>query len=61
MDDSIMRGTAANGNAVEAKGGGCDAAAELAKKFRCVTAGLCVCCCLDSGEISLALSPKRWA
>ncbi|CAM9829046.1 unnamed protein product, partial [Ectocarpus fasciculatus] len=34
MDDSIMRGTAATGNAVEAKGGGVDAAAELAKKFR---------------------------
>ncbi|CAN0246879.1 unnamed protein product, partial [Ectocarpus sp. 13 AM-2016] len=34
MDDSIMRGTAANVNAVEAEGGGCDAAAELAKKFR---------------------------
>lgn len=59
MDDSIMRGTAANGNAVEAKGGGGDAAAKLAKKFRCANAVLLLAAAVWIVERSLSLSRQR--
>jgi len=44
MEDSIMRGTGANtvGGVAEGARGGSDAAAELAKKFRCGIVLFCV-------------------